>query len=108
MLPEAVLAVSYGVDHPYSSTAPAYPTECGTQTVQQRPPCVDLNTPPAYRSCAVRLQQAEATWAERLSAAQASAAAQLEQSQQRHSLELAKAAEAAALQAAEAEARCGL
>lgn len=63
--------------------------------------------PLCCRSCAVRLQELEATWTERLSAAAAAAAAQLDQAQQRHSLELARAAEAATLQGAEAEARWG-
>jgi hypothetical protein len=57
------------------------------------------------RSFALRSQELESIWSERLSAAQAAAAQQLDQAQQRHSLELAKAAETAAFQAAEAEAR---
>lgn len=59
------------------------------------------------RTCALRLQELESIWAERMSVAQEAAAAQLNQAMQRHSLELAKAAETAALQAAEAEARYG-
>jgi hypothetical protein len=61
----------------------------------------------ACRIWALRLEEVERAWSDRLSAAVASASSKVEDFQQRQSLEAAKAAEAAALNAAEAESRWG-
>jgi hypothetical protein len=58
------------------------------------------------RVWALRLEEAERMWSDRLSSAVATASSKVEEFKQRQSLEAAKAAEAAALNAAEAESRC--
>jgi hypothetical protein len=57
------------------------------------------------RIWALRLEEVEQTWSDRLSAAVASASSKVEDFKQRQSMDAAKAAEVAALNAAEAESR---
>jgi hypothetical protein len=60
---------------------------------------------PPRRIWALRLEEVERAWSDRLSAAVASASSKVEDFKQRQSLDAAKAAEATALNAAEAESR---